>query len=253
MTDFIQLLKLPQRTIVNNKITKKVIVESNQLSASEKRLVKDDIAEIIWLAVIKPDTYNVQSYITNDLIFDEVHFINVKINTPTKLNKIADLFHKIIPYHVVLFIEHNNNIAVSCANKRINLNDTEKRIIENIITTTWFSYVEDSKIIIPFFNSVAIPNIVCSTLNNLYSSIVNSVNNLIVSTVTGAFINKDKERTLLDIQSIEQIEKLEMELTKLRKSVKKETQFSKQYELSQKIAKCKEEIERIKSRFIANS
>lgn len=64
-------LALPDSTFLGTRITKKMIVENNELSTSDKKLVNDVIQSVEWLNTLKPETLNIPTYVTETVEYIE--------------------------------------------------------------------------------------------------------------------------------------------------------------------------------------
>ena len=136
-------LALPDSTFLGTKVTKKMILENNDLSSSDKKLINDVIQSVEWLNTLKPETLNILTYVTETVEYIEIAVLKVSLKAdPTnqgKLKSIAKLFHTLIPYPVILLLELNGDVAISLADKRINQADSSKLVTEHFYNSQWFT------------------------------------------------------------------------------------------------------------------
>ncbi|OXX23954.1 DUF4391 domain-containing protein, partial [Vibrio sp. V06_P1A73T115] len=141
-------LALPDSTFLGTRITKKMILENNDLSSSDKKLVNDVIQSVEWVNTLKPETFNIPTYVTETVEYIEVAVLKVSLKDPptnqrklkySLIKKVAKLFHTVIPYPVILLLELTGEVAICLADKRINQADSSKLVIEHIYNSQWFN------------------------------------------------------------------------------------------------------------------
>ncbi len=247
MDKILELFGFPNKVRLSTKVTKKVVLENNQLTTSEKKLIKEEINDIIWLAVIKPSTYNVPIYLDENYIFDEITFIVVKISNKNKAKKISELFQKIIPYQLIVIVNYEDEILLNVADKRINKNDKERRTVEKLLFTDWFKYEEiaDNENINSFFTSLNITNLPHRNLKAFYTGIINRVNCYEISKRTNKFKILEDDKIYEVLYMISGLESKEEMIKSMRNKLKNETQFNVQFQLSQNIKAIQKEINEI--------
>ena len=54
--DVIAALQLPAESHIDQRITKKLLLERSRGTAAQKRSLQDGIEELIWIASLKPNT-----------------------------------------------------------------------------------------------------------------------------------------------------------------------------------------------------
>ncbi len=58
----IHALRLPEGCRVDQRVPKKLLLENGAPTAADKRLIKDGIEELQWVAALKPTTIGVPDY-----------------------------------------------------------------------------------------------------------------------------------------------------------------------------------------------
>ena len=120
-------LALPDSTFLGTRITKKMLIDNNELSSADKKLVTDVIQSVEWINTLKPETLNIPVYVTETVEYIEIAVIRMVLKTDGKqkgkLNKINKLLHSLIPYPVILLVKQEDELAISLADKRINQAD----------------------------------------------------------------------------------------------------------------------------------
>ncbi|WP_165465288.1 DUF4391 domain-containing protein [Enterobacter cloacae] len=270
-------LALPESTLLGTRITKKMILDNNDLSSSEKKLVNDVIHSVEWLNTLKPETLNIPTYVSETVEYIEVAVLKVILKADTtnrgKLKSTAKLFHTLIPYPVILLFELNGELAISLADKRINQADCSKLVIEFYYNTQWFKSgflkVNEKE----FLNDFSLKNVSSINYYELYQDFIAKLIALQTSYISctyykhiytereryssqakkvNAFVeplfttmnNEEKTRLLKELAS------LEGELSNIRNKLKKELQMSEKMRLNVKASKVKQAISAITSQFV---
>lgn len=239
------ILNLPQRCLVNKRLTKTFFSKNFDLSSSEKKVLNDEIVKMEWIGSLKPSNSNIPKFESEKYLFEEVQIMSCEVaNLPKFFNLISEIFQKYIPYQILLIIENSSEWILSLADKRINLNDRTKRTVERYIHSPVLSKseIEDSK----FLRTISFDFINKSNLQSVYQSYINSVIQLKSSQITGVFIEENLERTEEDLKVIQTIEKIESEIISLKNQIKTESQLNIRVSLNMEIQTKKKEIRRLK-------
>jgi hypothetical protein len=192
-------LALPESTFLGTRITKKMILENNDLSNNDKKLVADVIQSIVWQNTLKPETLNVPVYVTETVEYIEIAVIRVVLKNvdnenisqkKSKLKNVVKLLHTLIPYPIILLLELGDNVAISLADKRINQADKTKLVIEHIYKTDWLESVNLTNNDNYFLNDFSLKNI--SNINYLefYQDLISMLIGIEVSKISGRYVSK---------------------------------------------------------------
>jgi len=238
------IFKLPQRCLVNKRLTKTFFSKNFDLSSSEKKVLNDEIVKMEWIGSLKPSNSNIPKFESEKYLFEEVQIMSCEVdNLPKFFNLISEIFQKYIPYQILLIIENSSEWILSLADKRINLNDRTKRTVERYIHSPVLSKSEigESK----FLRTISFDFINKSNLQSVYQSYIKSVVQLKSSLITGVFIEENLERTEEDLKVIQTIEKIESEIISLKNQIKTESQLNIRVSLNMEIQTKKKEIKRL--------
>ena len=239
------IFNLPQRCLVNKRLTKTFFSKNFDLSSSEKKVLNDEIVKMEWIGSLKPSNSNIPKFESKKYLFEEVQIMSCEVvNLQKVFNLISEIFQKYIPYQIVLIIENSSEWILSLSDKRINLNDRTKRTVERYIHSPLLSKSEivDSK----FFKTISFDFINKSNLQSVYQSYINSVIQLKSSLITGVFNEENLERTEESLKIIQDIEKIESEIISLKNHIKYESQLNVRVSMNVKIQTKKQELKRLK-------
>lgn len=233
------IFNIPDRCIINTRIAKKTILENSELKSFEKKIIREDVQDIFWVAGIKPTNINIPALVNGMVSFDEVHFIRLQLKNQTKLKKACELLQNAIPYPLVLLVEHENSFCFNVAHKRINQNDKQKRTIEGFNYTTWLN--NDNKLTEQFLDSLKIEKLNANNLRTLYESITERIIYLNSAEISGEFVVKDSTKAKQNVEVLNRIRAIDDEITSLKNKIKNESQFSAKVDMNMAIKKLEEE------------
>ena len=214
-------LALPESTFLGTRITKKMLIDNNELSSQDKKLVTDTIQSIEWQNTLKPETLNVAVYVTDAVEYIEIAVIRVvlkKVGNETNsknkaksnsslLSKVAKLLHTLIPYPVILLLELDEELAISLADKRINQADKSKLVIENIYNSGWLSSMGLTENENAFLNDFSLKNVSSLNYFELYQDFISMLIGLETSKVSSHYLSKSSRyknnahKNLLTVQN----------------------------------------------------
>jgi len=228
-----KILNLPDGLYLNTKITKKVILESADLTPMEKKLISNDIEKLIWLATLKPTNSNLNDYTDNLVSYEEVNFIEVYLKEQKNYQKIAQLLQKIIPYHMILWLQNEDGFCIYTAFKQINQADSTKRTIQELIHTPWINKIDEISEL--FLNSLDFQSLSHHSLKTYYEDFVSQIYALQSAKITGVFRKQEFHKTFEEVPLLREIESLEGQIVTLKITLKKQTQIKRKVELNMQI------------------
>lgn len=270
-------LALPESTLLGTRITKKMILDNNALSSSDKKLVNDVIQFVEWLNTLKPETLNIPTYVTETVEYIEVAVLKVILKADTtnrgKLKSTAKLFHTLIPYPVILLFELNGELAISLADKRINQADSSKLVIEFFYNSQWFKVGCLKANEKEFLNDFSLKNVSSVNYYELYQDFIAKLIALETSYISYTYRKNgcaDSERCSSQANKVDTFEEplftemsneektrllkelasFEGELSNIRSKLKKELQMSEKMRLNVQARKVKQAISAITAQLI---
>jgi hypothetical protein len=234
MKNLLEILNVEHECIVDKRITKVAISNFVVLNTTEKKVLKEAILEMRWLASYKPFNSGIAELVTKEESYDEVQLISVAFEEKKYTKQVINLLQKSMPYPLVLFLESENDVAISIAKKTIHKVDKTKRVIEDITTSDWFS-IENSSIQEQFLKALDTTTFNRIHLKQFYLGFEKAIIQYKTALLTGGFSQKNKEKVKLDAETLGKIEGIEKEIILLKNSIKKETVFREKMDLNIKI------------------
>ncbi|REE80682.1 uncharacterized protein DUF4391 [Lutibacter oceani] len=239
MNDLIELLNIDNRCLIDKRITKIAISNNSTLNASEKKILKEVIIDIRWLASYKPFNSAIPEYITKTECYDEVQIISIGFSDIKYKKQVINILQRSMPYPLVLLLEVNNNFAVSVARKSINQTDNLKRTIDEVITSTWLNKAIESEVEKSFLEHLNTKTYHTLHLKAFYESFIKAIYLHETSLLTGSFNVKEKKEVDEDADILKEIEAVNKEIVSIKSQIKKGTIFSNKVTLNIKL-KAKE-------------
>jgi len=245
------ILQLPEKSLVNKKITKAFFKRNFELTKNERNLLDDfsAVVSIDWIASINPNNTNVPAYIETSVTFEEIQVIALQTNSNNYerfKTRLFDFMQKFIPYHILLVVYTDKVMSWNACLKRVNENDNAKRIIEKVFFT------EDIPISNPtihqknFYRGLSFVGLDKTNLKTLYNGYLQQIVALNAAEVRGEYAPQPVERTQRDVVYLEKIAQLEKEIITLTNMATRETQMNLRVEYNLKIRQKRKQIEDIK-------
>lgn len=230
MDDY-NFLNIPDSCFIGSTIYKKLFYENANLSSSDKYLFTDIINKIVWLYCLKPETINIPVYKDEVREYPEIEVIEVLLHKEYKLNRIAEIIMRTIPYPMLLIFKLEDKRKLYVAHQRTNQSDSSKNTIEEFIATDW---LESDSVL---FAKLDIKQMRFTNFYTLYSDIVDAISiyNLSAIMPTDDTITGAEARELSA-----KIEDIEQRIANLRSKLKKESQFNRKMELNIEIKRLEQ-------------
>lgn len=253
MTDYNNILTLPQRCIVDKKLTKAFFLKNYALTVSEKKLLAEKVESMQWLGMISPSNANIAAVKTTEHDFSLINVFVITLHG-TGINpdgpKSIQLLQKYLPDQAMVIVQNEFEFVVSTCDKRINQADKSKRTIERYYTTEPIAKLYKKESIQAFFEALAFSSLDKTNLQTAYASYNTAIVQLKAAAMTGTYKTRSKVRSAADLVVLSQIEEKEEKITALRNQLKKETQLNAQVKLNMAIQALKNSIEQHKKQLI---
>jgi hypothetical protein len=252
LNPIIHILQLPEKCLVNKKITKAFFKRNFDMTSAERNILDDAnaIMSIDWIASISQANANVPAWQDAESTFEEIEVIAVTTNEEN-LNKqatrIIDLIQKYIPYHLILVVTDGAKTVLNVTYKRINQNDNNRRTVDKKFTSELIDLKGDNAIHKAFIESLDFCKLGSTDLRVLYDSYIQCFVGLNTAPIIGTFETRPAERTKEDVELLERISQLEKEITTLSNTSQKETQLNKRIELNTQLQHKRKQIEQLKN------
>jgi len=225
----IEALDLPESSRIDQRVPKKLLLESGAPTAADKRIINDGIEELLWLAALKPSTIGVPEYRDDVREYLEIAVLRLTLRTVARTARLVELIHRAIPYPLLLLTEQGERPTLSAAHKRWSQAESGKTVLEgDVITADW-----DTKRWPAFHDVISLTKQPHTTLYALYQGWIDSLLALQAARVTGTFaVAANAEHALARRDALMECARLETEIARLRVTAAKEKQMSRRVELN---------------------
>lgn len=209
---------LPSRTKVGRVVPKNAFYEYTNLK--QKNILTKCIQRITWTHKFSADTVNLNA---NDV--EEIQVFKVELKVQSDILKILEIINKSIPYHIVFWVEFQDQAFISTALKHPHPANEDISVIDWPFISDWFNKAD---------NSYAF---------NLKGSLDAVFKDLCVQ-ITG---KPDLGKQSLDaiIKNQQEIDRLKKEISKLKSAISRSKQFNEKVDLNLKLKAAEKELGKI--------
>lgn len=234
-----QVFDLPKSCYLGNRITKKMLLENDSLSVSDKKLITEDLDRLHWQYTLKPETITIAPFQSEDLDYREIAVLYGVLRNSHRAKKLSEVLQRLIPYPLLLILENEDNLRLSLAMKRQNLADKQKLTVELFFDSEWLSEVSSKEVIELFIQSLDSKQFSWENFYKFYLSLIERVLALNKALITGQFQLSKQIVSYTELISqqdkLTEYQRLCKEVNILRKRASSSQQMGKQVELNTRI------------------
>lgn len=221
--EIIAALALPEASIVDQRVPKKLLLENAAVTAADKRAINDHVSEVRWVAALKPNTIGVPAYRDGAREYLEIAVLSVALrDDPASARgaRLAELMHRAIPYPVFLMLSGSTQpetaaspssglaispLVLSLAHIRWAQNEAQRVVIDGVPeslsfniqptpTTHQASQRSLNAPFVPFFadfcRHLTISSLPRTHMLDLYQGWINAFTALQTAGITGRFVTE---------------------------------------------------------------
>lgn len=233
---FKEILKIPKEYSIDKYIAKERLINSGSLNSSDKNILTDYVRQIQWCYKFTKENIRIEPYLDDKRRYGEVEIFNVILKDENisyspkedavfiqdkKIERIVELLFKTISFPELIIVQYKSFIRLFVTHLTVNLIDSRKRTIDEIISTNWIDTKNITNIEYTLFNNIQIENLNHENFYKFYDGYVEAIIRYNGSLTTGEEVNLSTER-IKEINDEKDI--LNKEIKKLRSELKKETQ-----------------------------
>lgn len=250
------ILEVPTNCVVDSVIPKKEVFEAADLKNKDKRIFTDLIKQIKWCYNFTEDNIRVEKYMDEKRRYDEVELINInlkydnvhkidvgKFKEDDKIDRIADIVMRFIPYPIILTMQYDNELKFYTAHIRESKADYDKIVIDGkILSTNWMNIDNLSEIEDDFISKIQFDNLDRTDFYSFYNSYFEAIVQHDGAIMAGGTVNLSVE----EIRRIyDEIYVLDLKIKEIEKEISEEDNFNAQMELNIKAHGFKQEKEKL--------
>lgn len=243
----VDALGLPEGARVDQRISKKLLLEHGAPTASDKRLINDSIDQMQWVAALKPNTIGLAEYKDDQRDYLEIAVLTVSLKDNVKTSgvaRICELVHRAVPYPTLLLVAYHDETAISLAHKRRSQADASKVVLDDAHTLVKLSinFDVEEPISNAFLESLSLSRPHANLLA-LYQSWIASIEALQAAKLTGSYNRKVTPEQISERRrALSDCERLEAEADRLKALASKEKQIARQVELNITLKRIQTEL-----------
>ena len=235
-------LGYPESATVNQRIPKKMLLETGAPTAADKRAITDGIDDIHWLAALKPVTVGIPAYQDEARDYLEIAILSINLRAEAKASRIAELVHRAIPYPTFLMAHSQGGISLSLAHKRWAQNEAGKTVLDGEVLEANLHSPGRPDLIQQFVDALPLEKQPRLSLHALYQGWMDTVTALQTAFVTGVFaVSSSREHAAERHQALQEVKRLRVEIARLKAVATKEKQMARQVELNLEIKRLERE------------
>ncbi|WP_200374903.1 DUF4391 domain-containing protein [Thiocystis violacea] len=243
---FYDQLGLPEASLLDKRIAKKMVLEHGQLTNADKKILSSDVVKLTWKYTLKASTVQVLPYEDADREYLEVALVEAELGSRSRSSRIAELLQRAIPYPVLLVMVEGEGFCVSVAHKRFSRAERGSIVAEGFLCSPWIE-PPLSDIDQAFCAALALRRLSQIDFYALYRGMLNAVLARICAELTGTFVIDAGQSETDRRQRLEQCHAMEREIGRLRVALPKENGFAEKVELNTRIKELEGRLARTKT------
>lgn len=229
----VSALELPAGSRVEQRVSKKLLLENGAPTAADKRIINDGIEELFWLAALKPTTIGVPEYRDDAREYLEIAVLRLTLRAAAKATRLVELVHRAVPYPLLLLTEQDERPGLSAAHKRWSQGEAGKTVLEGDLVAAEWHVEHDGESWPAFRKALALGKQPRTTLHSLYQGWIDTLLALKAARVTGVFaVAANVEQAALRRDALQECARLDLEISRLRATAAKEKQIARRVELN---------------------
>ena len=201
MEQFYKQLNIPNNCEVNNTIFKKAFLDNADLTSTDKKIINDHIKKVTWKYCLKPETINILPYKDDKRDYLEIEIIEVQLNEISKVNRIAEIIMRAIPYPILLILIDDEKLKLAVGDMRKNLSDSSKVTVDDFVFTDWIDTNSADVYSEKLFTGLNISTLDSSNYYTMYQDITSKLNVYNFSKIKGEDISKSNVMSNSDIKA----------------------------------------------------
>lgn len=249
----IDALAIPPEALVDQRVPKKLLLEQAAPTPAGKRQIQDSIAELTWVAALKPTNIGVPAFRDTTREYLEIAVLTAALRPTAKPPRLIELIHRAIPYPLILVTQHRDKFNLSLAHKRWSQGEAGQVVtkdVRQVLLNLGTSSPEESS----FLASLALSQLPARDLFTLYDGLLARLAALEAARITGTFNPPESSDRASAVQhGLDRHAQLRRDLAILRAQAAKETQLNRRVELNLAIQRLEAELEGAKRSLVGET
>jgi len=237
-------MTIPGTCRIGKRVFKKLFHENAKLSLTDKKALSEDVDTILWQYIFKSTTIPIMPYDDDQREYHEVALLQVNLKRLGKVNRLAEIIHKAIPYPLIVVFVSETICAISLAHKRFSQAERDSIVAEDFQTTCWIDLLNLTIDQVSFLESMNVTTWPFIHFFAFYRAAMNCVVALACAEHSGHYSLESANGHSLDEQifMLKHIDELQQEKTGIQHKLKKEKNLGTQVQLNMQIKQINDHI-----------
>lgn len=245
--DIIAALQLPEQARVNQRVSKKLLIENLAPTAADRQQINEGIEEVQWVAALKPGNCGIPDYRDAQREYVEVAVLHLTLRPSARPARLIELLHRAIPHPTLLMISTPESVQLSLSHKRWAQNEAGKTVLDGEITTA--TVPASPQITTAFLDAVSLERQPRSDMSVFYQGWIDTLLALQAAQHTGGFrtANSPLDATARR-QALQACIELQGQIATLRAQAQKAQQIARQVELNLQLKQLQQALSEAQAR-----
>lgn len=240
----IEALAVPSDARVSYRVPKKLLADNGAPTQQDKRILLDGIAELTWLASLKPSSIGVPAFRDFVREYVEIVVLSVILRPDAKAARIRELIHRALPYPALLVSAQGSATTLSLAHKRWSQSEAGTIILDGEVAMA--DLTDSSAAETDFLASLAITTLPRLHLHALYQGWLDRITALATAHLTGRFVLAEGQAISAARRAVlAEHAQVQREIATLRAQAVKEKQISHRVDINLAIQRLEERLRKL--------
>ena len=206
---FTDILKIPDKYAIDSYIAKEKFAIYGNLNSDDKQIFKDFVRQIKWCYRFRDDEIGIEPYFDDKRRYGEVEVINIILKDEnlsksskedkffkhdSKIDRLIKIVFRLIMFPQLVIIQYKSHIRLYASHVSLNMVDSSKRTIDEIISTNWIDTKNINDIEYTLFNNILIDNLSDENMYEFYNGFVGEIIKYNGSLTSGGEIDLSTDR-----------------------------------------------------------
>lgn len=230
------ILYIPKKYSIDSYIAKEKFAIYGNLNAENKKIFKDYVRKIQWCYRFRDDEIMIPAFFNDKRRYGEVEIINIILKDENlsmsskedkflkqdnKVDNLINIVFRLISFPQLVVVQYRSYIRLFATHLSVNLVDSSKRTIDDIVSTNWVDTKNIKDIEYTLFNNIQVDNLSHENMYEFYNGFVEEIIRYNGSLTSGGEVDLSTDR----IKEInDEIEVLKKEIKDFKSKLKGESQ-----------------------------
>ncbi len=234
--DLLRALELPEASRVDRRVAKKLLLEHGATTPRDRKLIQEGIEEIRWHAILKPGDAGAAAHRSETREYLELAVLRMELREGAKATRLTQLFHRAVPYPMLLITEQVGMVGLSAAHLRRSRAQEDAWVLDGDMVRVELDGETDRPYLPSFASALALSEQPRTDLFALYQGWIDAMGALLAARLSHRFARfASRERNRQRWVALREYEAVASEIAKLRRAAARERQMNRQVDLNIRI------------------